>query len=217
MGNALRNKGDLEGAIAAYQQALRIDPKQPHALWALPQAQRLRELLPRLPDVLAGKDRPRGPAEACEFAHLCALPSQKRYAAAARHCADAFAEGPKLVADLQAAHRYRAATYAALAGCAKGEDAAKGDAKENQRLREQALAWLQADLALRRRQAASADAAQRRTAAATLTSWLNDKAFAGVRAGPDRARVTAQERSAWDALWSEVKATIALAQKSPGR
>ncbi len=44
------------------------------------------------------------------------------------------------------ASRFAVAVAAALAGCGKGEDAAKLDDKERTRLRQQALTWLRADL-----------------------------------------------------------------------
>jgi len=46
-----------------------------------------------------------------------------------------------------------AARAAALAAARKGEDAAKLDTKEQARLRQQALDWLRADLALHTKQA----------------------------------------------------------------
>jgi hypothetical protein len=48
-----------------------------------------------------------------------------------------------------------------------------------------------------------------------LAHWLADTDFAGVRAGPGRVAMAAQEQAAWDALWSDVKATLALARKPP--
>ena len=48
LGLALKLKGDLEGAVAEYQEALRIDPKQEYSdLSNLPIAERMRQLLPR--------------------------------------------------------------------------------------------------------------------------------------------------------------------------
>ena len=49
------------------------------------------------------------------------------------------------IADEANSHRYCAACYAALAGTGQGEDAVKLDAKEQTRLRKQALDWLRAD------------------------------------------------------------------------
>jgi tetratricopeptide (TPR) repeat protein/tRNA A-37 threonylcarbamoyl transferase component Bud32 len=215
LGYTLVTKGDLEGGIAAYQQALSIDPKNRLALGNLPQAQRLRALQLRLPDVLTGKDKPESPAEACDFANLCLQPFEKRYADAVRLFEDAFAADPKLTEDLKAGHRYNAACSAALAGCGKGRDADKLKDKDRAKLREKALAWLRADLALRRRQASSKEAAQSQDAVASLSHWQKDPDLAGVRPGPDRVAMPDEERAAWDKLWDDVKTTLALAQKAP--
>ncbi len=99
----LRSRGKLDGAIATYQQLLRLKDRSVNDVWfqaQLSQTRRMRELLPRLPGVLAGKEAPKSPAEACEFARLCAPPFQRRYAAAVRLFAGAFAADAKLASDL---------------------------------------------------------------------------------------------------------------------
>lgn len=215
LGIALGARTDLDGAVAEFREALRLDPKYAAALDGLSFFEPIAKLLHRLPDVLAGREKPQSPAEACDFALLCAQPFQKRYAAAVRLFAEAFAADPKLAEDLKAAHRYDAACYAALAAAGQGKDAEKQDDKARARLRGQALAWLRADLVLRRRQVGSGEAAQRREAAAQLAHWLADSDLAGVRPGLNRVGMPAEERAAWDALWADVKATLALAQKGP--
>jgi hypothetical protein len=37
----------------------------------------------------------------------------------------------------------------------------------------------------------------------------------GVRPGPNQVAMPAVERATWEDLWTDVKATLALAQKSP--
>jgi tetratricopeptide (TPR) repeat protein len=148
LGWVLEQKGDLDGAVGAFTRALQIEPKHPAAQMNLPNAERMRQLLPRLPVVLAGKEAAKTPAEACDFARLCRQPFQKRFASAARLCDGAFAADPKLASDLTAAHRYHAAASAARAGRGDGVDA-PADPAERAALRGKALAWLKADLALR--------------------------------------------------------------------
>ena len=75
---------------------------------------------------------------------VCRL--KRRHVAAARLYADAFTADPKLADDLKAGHRYNAACSAALAAAGQGTDADKLDDQEHRRLRQQALAWLRADL-----------------------------------------------------------------------
>jgi tetratricopeptide (TPR) repeat protein len=74
-----------------------------------------------------------------------ALTDLKRFAEAVKDWDRAFAADPKFAADLKSHNRYNAA------GSGQGLDAAKLDDKEKARLREQALVWLQADLAFRDR------------------------------------------------------------------
>src|SRR5262249_8722443 len=145
-----------------------------------------RQLLPRLPDVLAGKQKPRDPAETYAFGHICYEPPQRRYADAVRLFAEAFAADPKLPEDLGSHNRYHAACAAALGGCGKGNDAASQDDQARARLRGQALTWLRAILAQHRQQATSGDAAPRKEAAFRLSWWLEDSELAGVRPGPNR-------------------------------
>jgi tetratricopeptide (TPR) repeat protein len=214
LGYALQLKGDLDGAVAAYKEAIRLDPKQRYAARNLSDVERMRALLPRLSGVLAGTERPATPAEALGFADLCEQPFQRRYAAAARLYAAAFAADPALAADLAAAHRYSAASNATRAARGDGADA-PADAAARAPLRAQALGWLRADLALRRRQAASASASERKSAAAPLGWWLVDSDLAGVRPGLARIGVPAAERAEWDRFWVDVRATIAEARKPP--
>jgi tetratricopeptide (TPR) repeat protein len=214
LGIVLVGKGDLDGAIAAFQEARRLDPKNAQ-VHNLPLAQRMRDLLPRLADVLAGKDRPKNATEACEFAELCFQPFQKRYVDGIRLFQEAFAAEPNLAENLETLRRYDAVCYALLAGCDTAPDAAKVDGKERARLRRQALAWLRADLVLLRRQASSGEAVPRQDAVAKLSMWLRDGKLEGVRPGPNQTEMPPEERATWDALWADVKATLALAQKPP--
>ncbi len=216
LGIALAPQGDLAGAVACFKEAIRLDPKSALTHTGLRNTETLRQVLPRLADVLAGRAEPKSPAEGCTFALVCVLPFQKRYAAAARLYEKAFAGDAKLADDLRDQHRYNAACAAALAGRGDGVDAPAGPAGRAA-LRATAMAWLRADLALYRKQAASSDATQRQFAAARLTHWLVDGDLAGLRTGMGRIGMPAAERGEWDALWADVRATLAEARKPPSR
>jgi Flp pilus assembly protein TadD/tRNA A-37 threonylcarbamoyl transferase component Bud32 len=207
--------GDSDKAVAEYKDAVRFDLTLFVTLSNLARAERLRDLLPRLPDVLAGRTEPTSAAEACEFASLCAQPFRKRYADAARLYEKAFAADPELAADLNAAHRLNAARSAARAASGEGIGA-PADPAERAALREKALTWLRADLALRKEQAASPDAARRQTSAAGLASWIWDPNLSRIRSPLLLAALPSEEGKQWMALWAEVRATRARAQKPLG-
>jgi hypothetical protein len=153
-----------------------------------------------------GKDRPAGAVERLEFAGLCQ--ATKRYAAAARLYADAFAADPKLVEEMRAGRRYNAACAAALAAAGLGTDAAKLDDKDRARLREQALGWLRADLARWEKQAVSGTPQARVAVQKTLHRWQQDADLAGVRDAAALAKLPEAERAEWQKLWAEVAALL---------
>jgi serine/threonine-protein kinase len=163
-------------------------------------------ILPNLPAFLEGKYQPRDNDEqvamlgACQFQGL-------RHAVACLY-ADAFSADPKLAADLEAGHRYRAARAAALASGGQGKDAQRLDDQERARLRQQALDWLRADLA------ACARATDRALVQKTLRHWQQDADLAGVRGPEALAQLPPAERAGWAQLWAEA---ADLLQKTGGR
>jgi tetratricopeptide (TPR) repeat protein len=179
LGNALREKKDLDGAIAAFREAKRHEPKNAKAHSSLGRAlleygefaeayqqmqralaffsardpsrklvsqrlkkcQQLLALEEKVPAIVKGDIKPGDAAECRLFADLCHY--TKRYSAAVR-----FYAHPKLADDSQTQNRNLAARAAALAAAGKGKDPDDLEDKERTRLRQQALEWLRADLAL---------------------------------------------------------------------
>jgi tetratricopeptide (TPR) repeat protein len=184
-------RGNLDGALATYQKSLQLKPEDQAARAGLAHARQLRELLPRLPGVLAGKEKPRNPAEGCAFADLCAQPFQKRYAEAARLYTEAFVADPGLAEDLKAGHRYNAACCAALAG-----------------LRKQSLDWLRADLALNAKHLQGDSPQERILAQQRLEHWQRDDDLNGVRGSGALGKLPAGERAAWVQLWTDVETLL---------
>jgi serine/threonine-protein kinase len=165
----------------------------------------------RLPAILKGTEKPADAAEQIEFARLCSL--ENRYATAARLFADALAKQPRLAEDPSASHRYDAACSAALAGCGRGADAAEvGDAKRAH-WRAQARQWLRADLDAWARKLQSGRARDRTQVRQILTWWRRDPDLAGLRDPDPLARLAEDERKEWIALWAEVAALLARAEK----
>ncbi len=209
---ALERGGDLPAAVAEYRRATELAPKDTGLRDRLAATQRLSSLRGRLDDVIAGASAPVSPEEAMEFADLCYRPFLKRYAAAARLAARGFADNPKLAEDFTDYRRYNAACCAALAGCGQGTDAPP-EPDRRAELRDQALAWLRAELAARAKQACSNKPGDRKTAADQCSWWLRDSDLAGVRPSGSGVSLPSAEWQTWDEFWAEVRTTLAFARR----
>jgi tetratricopeptide (TPR) repeat protein len=207
LGIVLMARGQLNEAREAFDRALEFYPtKHPTRAAVTRQLQTCRRLLKlgeRLPRILRGEDQARSAGESLEFARLCQL--QRRHAAAARFFASAFAPGSELAEDLKASHLSKAACAAALAAAGQGEDAARLDEKERARLRQQALGWLRADLALRRKALQQGRPGQAAAARAALRNWQTDSALASLRAAEGLKDLPAAEQQAWRSFWADVR------------
>jgi tetratricopeptide (TPR) repeat protein len=210
LGLALKSQGKVKEAQQALQRGHELGSQQ--AGWSYPSAEelhkidRLVELERQLPAFLQGNRQPVSPAELLELTQMCLL--THRCTAAAHFSAAAFTAQPSLADDLDAGHRYNAACSAALAAAGQGEDAAKLDDKERARLRKQALDWLRADLALRRKQLERDKPADRATVQQKLKHWQQDTDLAGIRDKAALAKLPASEREALQKLWDDVAATL---------
>jgi serine/threonine protein kinase/tetratricopeptide (TPR) repeat protein len=223
LGGALTDKGDFRAALASLRTGHALGSRRKD--WPYPSAKWVKrcERDVQLDDLLAaiqkGNARPAGAAECLELAEFCLTPKQCP-AAAVRFYTEAFTAEPKLAADLPAAHRYRAAVSAALAGSGQSRDAAGLGAAERARLRRQALQWLRADLALWTTQRAAGSPQARQAARARMHQWLSEPGLRGVREAPGLAGLPAGERRLWQAFWADVAAVRAdgrPAQKPPAR
>jgi tetratricopeptide (TPR) repeat protein len=212
-------QGRWANARDAAQQGLdQIDPNdayRPTLERQLAECDKFLAVAPKLSAIYAGEDPSADNAERLLLARACAY--SKHHAAAARLYAAAFAAEPAVADDFGAGHRYNAACYAALAGCGQGEDAGKLPASDRAERRAQALAWLRADLAVRKKQLASGALAERNRVAGIMTHWLDDADLNGVRPGPKRIEQPAEERTSWDSFWDEVRSTLEQARKPLGK
>jgi len=210
LGAALLDQGRFAEARDASTRALDLlpknDPMRARASRQVQQCAHLMQLEKRLPGLLQGKDRPASASESLEFAEICRL--KRQYAAAARFFTEAFAADAKLAEGLATARRYDAACYAALAAAGRGEDAATLDEKERARLRQQALDWLRADLALRQKQLQSFWPGEANKARVALRHWQQDPDLAAVRDQAALAKLPAQERESCRKLWADVAALL---------
>jgi superkiller protein 3 len=217
LGLALLRKGRYAEARDACVRALELlpanHPMRAQAYGQLRECRRWLQLEARLAEILRRHDQPSSAWESLGLAQMCVL--KKRYSAAARFWAGAFAADARQADNLQAGHRYNAACSAALAAAGQGEDAAQLDDRERARLRKQALAWLKADLALRRRQLQSLWPAESDRARAALAHWQQDSALAGLRDAATLAKLPAEERQVCTQLWADVAALLKKAEEKP--
>jgi tetratricopeptide (TPR) repeat protein len=173
MGHAMASQGRFAESLASLKRGHELGSKRPD--WPYPSAEWVRraEVIAALDAKLLsfhkGNFQPNDNTERLALAGICQI--KKLNHTAAGLYAAAFAADPKLVDDLQAAHRYNAACFASLAAAGQGEDAAKLDDKERTRLRQQALDWLRADLALRGKQLESGKPADRAEVQQALRDW----------------------------------------------
>ncbi|HVS34478.1 MAG TPA: tetratricopeptide repeat protein [Gemmataceae bacterium] len=208
LGQALLQKGQFTEALAALRRGHELGSKQPG--WRYPSAQwvqdaeRLAALDAKLPAVLNGEARPADAAEQLELARVCQI--KRLYAASARFSADAFSADPKRADDLLSGSRYHAACAAALAGCGKGEDAARLEDKERAQLRQQSRTWLQAELATWSQRIDAGSGVERMAAAQALQRWTKEADLAGVRDVDALAKLPAEEQDAWRKLWADADA-----------
>jgi tetratricopeptide (TPR) repeat protein len=184
-------------------------------------------ILPDLPALLRGESPPRDNDE--RLALVAIRQSQGRYQAAARLYTESFTADPGLADDLTTECRYRsteeepfyervetidtearylAARCAALAGCGLGRDGAGLSRAERARWRQQARAWLRADLALWVKTLDSGLKDDLDLARRMLTHWQIEPDLAGIRDLEALDEASAEEHDECFALWDQVGAVL---------
>jgi hypothetical protein len=207
LGFTPRKLGRYAESLESFRRGHELGTKQPD--WRHPSAQWVREaerlaaLDRRLRDALDGKAPPKDAAELSELTDFCK--SSRRPVAAIRVYAGAFQTDTKLADDLDAAHRYNAACFAARAAAGQGDDAKDLNDDERARWRSQALGWLRADLAAweKRLEEKPAD---REEVEGKMRHWQKDAGLAAVRDADALPKLPDAERAAWDKLWRDVEA-----------
>jgi tetratricopeptide (TPR) repeat protein len=216
LGHTLNKQGKLQEGLEALRKGHAFGSRQEG--WTHPSAEWVKEteqfiaLEAKLPAVLAGENAPETADENLGFAQLCLL-HKRRFAAAARFFAAAFAADPRLAQNPGAGDRYNAACAAALAADGQGIDADQLTSDERAALRRQSLDWLRADLA------AMADLLERKpetnaaAGLAALAHWQTDPDLGSVRDERFLAKLPPDEQSAWRSLWADVEALRTGAQQ----
>jgi Flp pilus assembly protein TadD len=207
-GMALLGRGRFAEAQAATQACLKLlpegDPLRKLADQQLQQCERLLALDEKLRAILEGKDKPASDTERLDLAWLCLQSYRGYYATAARFYAESIDARPELVKDPRNGLRYDAARASALAAAGQGRDAGPLGEKERDRLRQQALDWLKADLAQWAKLAEGDAAAARADVRKYLQHWQKDPSLAGLRDEAALGNLPEAERAACQQLWAEV-------------
>jgi tetratricopeptide (TPR) repeat protein/tRNA A-37 threonylcarbamoyl transferase component Bud32 len=204
LGLTLGHLGRFTDALKFLQRSQQLG--YPSAEW-ISNTQQMIDLDSRLAKVIRDEAKPANAKERIGFAELCKT-YRHLYAASARLYEEAFTDQPGLADDAsddRITHRYSAACAAALAGCGQGEDAAKLDSKERTRLRQQALTWLRADLAVSVKSLEDHPAKARDAVLEQMQSWQKDADLAGVRERSALVLLPEVERQQWHKLWDEVE------------
>src|SRR5262249_26572478 len=184
-------------------------------------------ILPDLPAFLRGEYEPQENDERLALVGTCQ--SQGRFHAAARLFVEAFAADPDLPDALTTECRYRsteeepfyermesvntearylAARCASLAGSGLGADGDGLSPAEQARWRQQARAWLRADMAFWAGTLASGSGQDLILARKMLTRWQVESELAGIRDLKALDGVSAEERNECFALWDDVSAVL---------
>jgi serine/threonine-protein kinase len=210
LGLGLQAQGNFVEALGYFQKSVALGNNA--AKDHLKKCVLLLDLGRKLPAILANQAQPKDAAEQLALADLC-LTYKQLYAAAAKLYAGAFDANPKLAEDLTKPNRYDAACAAVMAAAGLGKDATPLDANNKTQLRQQALDWLRADLALWQQQATSKAPAALDALSRSLAHWQTDSDLASIRDPMGLARLPDAERQEWQQLWAEVSKLLSAAKK----
>ncbi len=214
LGHGIQEEGRLAEALAAMKRGHELGSRGkgwfPSAAAHVKQAERLVAVEGRLAAALAG--RAVTLAEGLDLALLCRM--KGRYQAAVMFYEKAFAHRPALADDRRNGFRVSAALCAAQAGCGQGSDGAGVDEKGRARLRNQALAWLRAELALAEKTIKGGPPAEAAQARGVLQNWQTNVRLDGLR-DPELARLPEAEQPAWRQFWADVERVLRPTPRKP--
>jgi serine/threonine protein kinase/Flp pilus assembly protein TadD len=209
LGLAHQAHGEFAASVASLKRAVKwvrkTDPSWAALQKHLRKGERLLALDAKLPAVLGGRHKPASDAEQLEFADLCLCKGFNL--ASARFYVAVFAADPKAADPRRGGNRYSAACVAALAGTGEGKDVADLDDRERARWRQQALAWLGADLAFWKNHL-RANPGTRVAVQGVLLEWCRDRDLAGLRGRAALAKLPEAERRSWRRFWADVNALL---------
>lgn len=207
LGQTLNRQGRFTEALAALCRghelsSTRANWRYPSQKWVR-MTERYVALARDVDAVIKGKLQPASAAECAEYAEICFL--EKRYLPAAKLFERAFRDDAALADDFANAGRYDAACAAALAAAGRGIDTGWLSDLERAQWRRQAIAWLQAELALDRKLVTNGSPDQRRRALDRLRDWPIDSDLVSLRQPAALVKLSAVQQQACRQIWSEIK------------
>jgi tetratricopeptide (TPR) repeat protein len=205
LGLALREQGHFADSVASLKRAQKLGTQNIQLLFSIQRGEEYVLLDAKLPRILNGEIQPKDAAERISLGKFCQLPCKQLYVAAARFYGEAFAAEPLLADNVNTGNRYNAAWAAALAGCAQGKDASHLEVNEMISLREQAFAWLRADLKIWQDRLTKDPTKQGSIVQQNMRHWQQNPDFAGVRDAAALAKLSEAEREDWRKLWQDVE------------
>ena len=205
LGQSLAARRTLAAAVGAFDWSAQLADQRDTMIWHILRREAETLILPDLPAFLQGTYQPQENDERLALMGICQFKDLR--VAMARLYAAAFASDPGLAEDLQAGRRYSAACSAALAGSGAGADCAGMSAEERRGWRDQARAWLRADLAAWDTRIGDSVAPDG-VLLAKLVNWRVDPALAGLRERRSLEALSADERQECLALWNEVDVLV---------
>jgi serine/threonine-protein kinase len=165
----------------------------------------------RLSAILAGTDRPKDTNERLAFAQLAY--NNKNFAAAALLWDEALDAKPAFGECRTAQHRYHAACAAVLAAAGQGENGPVHDNDARSKLRKQAVAWLNLELATWEKCLDLPTADYRKKTIETLQQWLKNEDLASIRSPASLAKLPETELESLRSLWARVDSLLAKARR----
>jgi hypothetical protein len=214
LAEALKDKGLFADALVQMKQGHECGSKDPK--WSLPTAQRIKayerlvELATKLSSYLKGEATLDKFAEQIDLAEFC-LNDKRAYGASARLYEQALQSKPDL-ADEKDSIWVDAARAAAMTGVGRDSDAPKLSEGERLHWRNQALAWLRADLARSVKQVETGAAKDRESVRVRLEQWRGFPELVGLRDPMAIAKLPEGEQKACLEFWAEVDRILVRAQ-----
>jgi tetratricopeptide (TPR) repeat protein len=210
LGATLRRIGRYGEAIDLYhrlREQVRDHPRlHPRVAAELADVERQAALAQRLPAVLRGDHKPKDAAEGLDFALLAY--HARQFGLSARLYAESFRVDPELAEDIAVPYRYMAACSASLAAADEGSAEPPLDEPSKARWRQQALAWLKADLAYATKLVQTGLPGVKEEIDQRLRRWKADPDLAGIRDEDALDELQETEARAWRDLWAAVDALI---------